>query len=383
MTRVVHISSGHETHGGAEKSLIELVMSEQNAGLTPHVIVPKQGPLFEKFTQMGIETKIIRSYQWVTNAGDPGWLRSLIGTIKILANLVVEPLVLVYIIRHRIDVVHINSSATAVGALSALLLRKNLVWHIREFNSFESGRVLPFSKIQKELINKSEVVVATSRAVLCNYLDILSKDKTRVIYDPVTLDQKKDVSPKFDSHIITLLSVGIISPAKGQLDLVNAIKQLPFHLQSHISLVFVGKPVDSKYRSEIVSSLDKCRLAKPAEFYDHIDDPSEKFQSADIVVVTSKCESYGRVTVEAMSAGCLVIGADNTATEELLSNDRGLIYGNNPVELSATLFRVLSDPKEYTPQRENGRLFAREIVEKNYDNTLFLRILNRIPSKVR
>ena len=51
------------------------------------------------------------------------------------------------------------------------------------------------------------------------------------------------------------------------------------------------------------------------------------YENADIYLMTSKSEAWGRVTAEAMAAGCLVIGADSGATPELLINDvTGVLY---------------------------------------------------------
>ncbi|MFT8592315.1 MAG: glycosyltransferase [Bifidobacterium sp.] len=75
--------------------------------------------------------------------------------------------------------------------------------------------------------------------------------------------------------------------------------------------------------------------------------------SADIALVCSKCEAFGRVTIEAASAGCIVIGADTGATPEILSKIGGIKYILGSCEDLGEKIREVIQSKEHYITHQN------------------------------
>ena len=68
--------------------------------------------------------------------------------------------------------------------------------------------------------------------------------------------------------------------------------------------------------------------------------------SSDIVLVCSKSEAFGRVTIEGMFSGRPVIGARSAATAELIKDGvNGLLYDpGNPGDLADKIKRLQECP---------------------------------------
>ena len=76
----------------------------------------------------------------------------------------------------------------------------------------------------------------------------------------------------------------------------------------------------------------------------------------------SKAEAFGRVTVEAMLSGSLVIGADTAATIELIRDmETGLLYKYGDIsDLTQKIEWVLNEKEIARKISENGCHYMRE-----------------------
>lgn len=80
----------------------------------------------------------------------------------------------------------------------------------------------------------------------------------------------------------------------------------------------------------------------------------------DIALVASCSEAFGRVTVEAMLAGMLVIGADVAGTSELICDGvNGILYeAGNLESLEKTIETVIHDADKMRKIAQNGHITA-------------------------
>ena len=91
-----------------------------------------------------------------------------------------------------------------------------------------------------------------------------------------------------------------------------------------------------------------------------MDYPYDVYRDSDAVLMCSRSEAMGRVTVEAMSATLPVIGYDNAGTSELIEHEHtGLLYRGEHQELASAMRRVLSDPGLAQKMGENAWKAAR------------------------
>ena len=91
-----------------------------------------------------------------------------------------------------------------------------------------------------------------------------------------------------------------------------------------------------------------------------VPDAALLIRSSDVLLVCSRAEAFGRVTIEAMQASLPIIGSRSGATPELV-RDRfnGLLYEpSNTKDLANCIEYVMEHPDEARTMGNNGRTWA-------------------------
>ena len=103
-------------------------------------------------------------------------------------------------------------------------------------------------------------------------------------------------------------------------------------------------------------------------FLGQVDDMNELYKASDIFCMCSNCEAFGRVTVEAMLAGNLIIGANSGGTPEILGNgEYGLLFESNSYKDLACKIQYAI---ENSSQMRNLAVEGREHAVKYFDAKL-------------
>lgn len=188
-----------------------------------------------------------------------------------------------------------------------------------EFESFPSLK--PFIWVNSYLSSRVDAVHVVSetakREVAARFK--APQDKIKVI--PLGADQHQDVTPgRTDrSSGLTILSVGRLSPRKGQMQLLCIFKELLNELSPPPRLMLVGG--DGGQREDILRYIEKNGLNGAVQVTGHAPDEElrEIYRHSDIFVLLSEDESFGLVYTEAMAWGLPVITYGVGAVPELLS----------------------------------------------------------------
>jgi glycosyltransferase involved in cell wall biosynthesis len=192
-----------------------------------------------------------------------------------------------------------------------------------------------------------------SHALKRYFLGDLSPPSARVIYNGVAseavFDERRRAAETLRGRRqpFTFALVGRFRDSKGQ---AAAIAAFSIAAKRHpdIRLILAGDAGNTGDQSY----LDHCRaLARelPApdriEFWGYVPDPERAYLAADAVLMCSRNEAMGRVTVEAMSACRPVIGYDSAGTSELVAADRtGQLYRGDADALAACMTRYIESP---------------------------------------
>ena len=359
MVRVLHVSTSGDIAGGAEHSLLELLTREKSLGVDPTVLVPHSGSLVSELDRLGVPVIRIRYFSWLEWVRQSTLRRYAVRFIKGACNIVAEYRIKRVLGRAAIDVLHINTSATAAGAMSARKLNVPVVWHVREFNSPASGRVFAHPRQQMGRIAGAEVVIAVSKVAAAPYLQYRRGETVKVIYDAVEPPTRvRDIGDLLSSEPYRLAVVGSVMPSKGQLDALRALKLVRDNSGHRPVLSLVGPFVDPAYEKEIKSFVRDAELSDQVRFAGKVADVYAELLLADVLIVSSRSESFGRATVEGMLAGCLVVGAKNTGTEELLMNGRGFLYEQGSMGLAQQLIAAFTDVERAKATAAKGQSFG-------------------------
>jgi glycosyltransferase involved in cell wall biosynthesis len=107
-------------------------------------------------------------------------------------------------------------------------------------------------------------------------------------------------------------------------------------------------------------------------------DPISVMEAADVILVCSRIEGFGRVTVEAMRLEKPVIAAASGGTLELVRDGfNGLLYEpGNPEQLADKLLLLAQSPSLRMKLGRNGRYWAQRFSLETYGATV-MRHINR------
>jgi glycosyltransferase involved in cell wall biosynthesis len=345
--------------GGAERSLLELVDVLREKGIEGYVVLPVHGPLVEELTKRGIAFCIL-PYKWWMGKDSPTWKR--MG--RILLNLVtIIPLVL-RIKRWECDAVCTNTVTVCVGAFAARLLELPHLWYIREFGYEDHGLLFDLgSKLSLWLINHlSTICIVNSNAVARQYQQYIDPSKLRVIYQSVSVP--KDISaeevPMAPNTGIRCVIAGALQEGKRQEEAILAIGEL-VHAGINAELFIVGDG-NPKYRDYLQKLVSENELDRYVKFIGYVENPFPFVKSADVVLMCSRNEAFGRVTVEAMKIGKPVIGARSGGTIELIRDGfNGFLYTPGDYKELATKIKYLYEhPDVVRDMGHNGLQWATE-----------------------
>jgi hypothetical protein len=174
-------------------------------------------------------------------------------------------------------------------------------------------------------------------------------------------DNPKPVSFGRDNTVSILYPASII-PGKRQIDLILALVALKRKGCLNFRATFVGSAANPTYYQELRDLIVREDLGTSVRFRNFTDDISSEYNSADMVVSCSPMESFGRIILEGMAYGKVVIGAASGGTLELISHGKtGFLFEPaNPEDLAEKMLFVLDHPSVTQQVIEQAREFSRQ-----------------------
>lgn len=170
----------------------------------------------------------------------------------------------------------------------------------------------------------------------------------------------KQKYPQFD--FITLM----ISRLEKEKNVVLALKSLAKLVLKNpkSGLVIVG---EGSEKESLRCLAKKLKLEKNLAFESWRDDLTSFYKSADLYLLTSNYEGYGRTVVEAMAAGCPVLMSDVGVAGELIkNNETGRVFPvNNQKELLRTWEELIKDDEQRKRLAEKALEILRSFPEKS------------------
>ena len=371
--KILFVSHSSEI-GGAEKSLLELLKGLLNKGIDCHVVVPASGLLSEELGGLSVPNYIVY-LPWCAD-GEKKYDKERVAEIE------KSSLELMGLARKiKPDIIYSNSSVIFQGAIVSKMLGIKHVWHIREFGEldYDIDYYLPIEKRAEFVFENSEKIIFISKALADYYHKYISDKKSEVVYNNVKIPEFNQNYENKNNDKLKLLIVGNVHPAKGQLDAIHAIKLLKERGYADIVLKIVGRR-NQEYYGKIADFIDKNFLHDQVSFFDFIPNPAKFFKESDVVLMCSKSEGFGRVTVEAMLFGKPVIGVHAGGTKEIIrDNENGLFYeSGNPANLAEKIMFFYDNRKKIAEYGMNGKTYC----ENTFSEKKYVGRINQILSDI-
>jgi len=350
---------------GSERSLLGIIDYLMPMGVDISVVLPRRGPLVDELDRRQIAYRLTRLPWWTTRPGETTnpdrMLRRIVETGAVVAKMVEA---------WHADVVYTNTSVISAGALAAMLTGKPHVWHIREVPSNPEGirYLLPLSTMVRFMDLSSNMVLYNSEAVRREWAGQTPLEKTRVInnYLPAPVvgeaegvlelfERRPGLKEKFKIAI-----VGSILEWKRQLDAVRAITTL-IKSAKPVCLLIVGPVSNEAYFEKIKALIREENMEDSVLYLGYLDNPAQVMGAADLTLVCSKTEPFGRVTIESMLVGTPVIGACGGGTPELINDGvDGLLYApGNVDDLAEKINSMVEDRPRLAKMGDAARLSAK------------------------
>lgn len=335
---------------GAE---ISLLLTARNLSNSRPVLYAPEGELLERAREMGLPVVNIPSYRARLSKNPVRLIKDMIGMIwagfKFSRT----------IRSHDIDLIHANSlRAGIMAALFIWLHRRPVVWHVRDI----PPKGLVGWGINQLASRTVKALVGISNSVLAGFDAKKLGDKLHLVHNGVefregTAADKQRYKVSIREEFMTppesqvMVIIGQITPWKRQEDAIHTIHRL-WQNGHDVYLWVVG---EAKFRDENIVYLKKLQqlaldlgIEERIRFSGFRKDVLEICCAADLLLLCSDNEPFGRVIIEAMSQSIPVIGTNAGGVPEIIvHNDCGLLYEVGDVE-ELTLYArcLLMDDKK-------------------------------------
>ena len=140
--------------------------------------------------------------------------------------------------------------------------------------------------------------------------------------------------------------VGRINEFKGQYLLIDAMQKL-VSKGLDIKAFIVGNAMSPEYLETLKAKIRDYKLEDNVKFLGFTNEAEKFMQACDVVLMTSKNETFGLVTIEAMQNGTCVIGANSGGVLEIIEdNHTGLLFDSGDYDsLASKIELVYQDEK--------------------------------------
>lgn len=344
---------------GANKSLLDLIEGLRFYGHQFSLVIPEEGMLSEYARKQGCEVVIVPIRSWF---GSSSFKSEIKRPARLAANLLSYNKIKQFCKHWKPDIIHTNSSVVPVGAWAAASIKKPHVWHIREMPLLHYELKHDWGKIYfKFWFNKAAACIAISKSVKHNVCSNF-KSNVYVIHDGVLQNNDPLLSIKLPSEeqygVFSI--IGLTSKNKCQSDAIRAISLLKDKYPG-IKLLIAGDD-PAGYINVLKQLVKNLNVTRNVEFLGYVSQPISVYEESMAVLMCSKYEALGRVTVEAMAAGRPVVGNNSGATPEMVDHGiTGYIYDGSVESLAEYMEKILLDPEKAKIMGQKGRSKALEM----------------------
>lgn len=342
--KIMYVASDNRLSSGAFKSMVKLCEIERDMyNVDPIVVIPTHGNGEELLKLANLKYIYVRSEDWIISNSSESFKGFIKKRIKLALNFWAIIKLKKLMKKNEIDIVHINTSYTYVGAVAANKLNIPVIWHLRELLEEDQNNRFLVKDSSKKLIYKSSKIIAISNYVYNKYKESFLE---KIIEIPNGIDESLYYSLRdiLVEDITRFIYVGGISEKKGFGYIIEAMKQLIEEGIDNVHLEVLGNDKEP-YGEKMKQIIQENKLSDYITFRGVCVNTHEFYKKSDVMIMASECEAFGRTTVEAMQSGCLVIGSDSGATPDILNHGKaGILFKpRDSVDLKNKMIYVMKN----------------------------------------
>jgi len=214
-------------------------------------------------------------------------------------------------------------------------------------------------KLFRAMGRKADKIIVNSlpcRNFAHRFLHPSNQDKIRIIEN--FIDFKRVPQPSPPRCIQKILILGRLDPQKGQIHALEAAKILA-ESKPHLEFLIVGSPFEKDPRTthyaEKLHAFSRQEKLKNVRFLKEVDLPFSLMREADIILaLPTKPETFGRIVIEALALGKLVLSFDETGPREILHSYGHFLNAKDTVGKSVLGFLKPVAVQQLLVEKENS-----------------------------
>jgi FkbM family methyltransferase len=364
--------------GGGERSLMELVDAlVADHGIICTVVSPAPaGALVDRVTRSGAAVVVADLPWWGASPNDKA--QTTIRTDLVRGIRDICRTLLPVLEKVDPDVVFTQSMVIPWGAFAAEVLEKPHAWHVCEFGELDYGLWFsdPFADILAAIATGSSFIFTAVDAIRTTLFSGFDQKRIRTIYRHIPIPD--NVRPADDAYFragaVRLGLFGTLFEGKGQHEAVQAVAEL-VRRGRNVELLLAGSTVFfDRYRARIDRLVEELALGERVRIAGFFEDPYPAMAAADICLVCSRNEAFGRVAAEAMLLGLPVVYARSGGVAEYMEEGvTGLAYTPGDINgLVDGIEALIDDPARAAAIGAAAQRHAREKFTRNgYSGEVF------------
>jgi glycosyltransferase involved in cell wall biosynthesis len=324
-------------------------------GFYPIFILPESGPIQGMIISQKVDLKILKKPRFIS------FIRM--------------------IIKEKPYLVHVNSLVNTWPVLISRILKKPVIWHVREnlgkkrnyarLIHFLADRVILISEEQFKLFRGMKKAVFIPNGVDISLYEGKTLSKLFISYEGnISIEKEKGLSylskfTKKSRERTVICFIGSIEPRKGLMILVRAAELLKEMKDIYFFVVGDAQDKYLGYKAEILRFIEEKDLCDKFYFLGSRSDIPEILTASDILCHPALIEVFGRVVIEAMAAGLPVVATEVGEIREIVEDGKTglLVPPEDPFALARALERLIIDKEA----RKRMGIAGRERVKRNYD----------------
>jgi glycosyltransferase involved in cell wall biosynthesis len=337
--RILAISNHGAFLGGGEYSFLELLSNLRSTWEITSV-VPEKAELAATLREKGIDTRTIPLAPLRT-LNLPRVISCILAYTRLCA-------------KYRPTLVYANGSRAAFyGGITGRLLHLPVVWHCRIADRD------PY--LDTVLCMLTSCIIANSKATATRFRRGF-RHKIRVVYNGIDLQWLRDPSvekPEFIRNDWKVILVIARASRDKRHDIILSSFEKAAKQDPNIYLVCVGSKdsLDPAWWDLLQERTQKSESKARIHWIGQVEDVRPWYKGAQMLVLASENESFGRVVVEAMAWGVPVIATRVGAIPEIVRDgiDGILITPGSANEVREAVLKLLRDESLKTSVTESGR----------------------------
>jgi len=207
----------------------------------------------------------------------------------------------------------------------------------------------------KFLIKRADSVRAVSQRIKNTLVSRINIDKNKIVIVPVYTKKIQNVTDlptkqefkaqndntKFKNNKFVFLTMGRLVKQKNLILLIRAFREVVKDFKQ-MALFIIGKGSEKKKLINLVKKLD---LEDNVKFIEWTDDVYSYYNLANVYVLSSNYEGWGRVIIEAASCGLPIIMTDVGCAGEVIKNEKNglMVPLDDKKKLAEAMLRLIKN----------------------------------------